>query len=100
MSRPSPTWSPKVCALLARERVIPPLPDAARARALARARAALVADAAIPASLASPSRRTRWAAVAALICAVGAAAGAAAYAVRVRLAPAKSDRAAASIVAR
>ncbi|HMF43628.1 MAG TPA: hypothetical protein VKQ32_23300 [Polyangia bacterium] len=82
--RPLP---PDVDALLDHEREIPPLPASVRARALARARAALVAGAATRAAMPTPVPRTRWAAVAALICVGGATVGAAAYEIRVHLAP-------------
>jgi hypothetical protein len=91
--------SPEVRALLDRERAIPPQPASVRARALARARAASTSasKAAAPVSVgALPGRR--WAAAAALLCVLGAAVGAAAYQIRVRLAPLPSNRLAGATV--
>ena len=81
-----PPLPPEVDSLLDHERDIAPLPAVVRARSLARARAALVAGAARSSSrpMAAP-RRMRWAAAAALVCFGGAAIGAVAYEVRVRL---------------
>jgi hypothetical protein len=85
--------SPEVRALLERERAIPPQPASVRARALARARAisASASKPAAPVSAGALSRR-RWAGAAALLCVLGAAVGAAAYQIRVRLAPLPSNR--------
>ncbi|HEY7374382.1 MAG TPA: hypothetical protein VIF57_19620, partial [Polyangia bacterium] len=86
MSRERPPLSPEVGALLEHEREIPPLPATVRARAIARARAALVAG--VPRRATPiPARRTRWAAVAAVVCILGAGVGAAAYQIRAHLAP-------------
>jgi hypothetical protein len=96
MSRPLPPLSPETRALLDREREIPPVPAAVRARALARARAALEAGAATRRAAPAAAPRTRWAAVAALICVGGAAVGAGAYQFRDRLMPPKAAPAAPS----
>jgi hypothetical protein len=86
MTRERPPLSPEVSELLDHEREIPPLPATVRARAIARARAALVAG--VDRRLAPiPAPRTRWAAVAAGICILGGAVGAAAYQIRARLTP-------------
>jgi hypothetical protein len=91
--------SPEVRALLERERAIPPQPASVRARALARARAisASASKPAAPVSAGALSGR-RWAGAAALLCVLGAAVGAAAYQIRVRLAPLPSNRLAGSTV--
>jgi hypothetical protein len=86
MTRERPPLSPEVSELLQHEREIPPLPAAVRARAIARARAALVAGVARRATP-IPAPRPRWAAVAAGICILGGAVGAAAYQIRARLTP-------------
>jgi hypothetical protein len=76
--------SPQTRALLARERLLTPLPGSTRARAVARARAALdEAPVAPPISLRRP-RTIGWAAAAALVCLATMAAGAAAYEVGIR----------------
>jgi hypothetical protein len=86
MTRDRPPLSPDVRELLDHEREIPPLPATVRARAIARARAALVAGVGRRATP-IPAPRTRWAAVAAGICILGGAVGAAAYQIRARLTP-------------
>lgn len=76
-----------VQSLLEREREIPRVSDAVRARALARARAAISAGPPVKAAL--PRKRLsplRWAAAAALMLVASAAAGAAVYQFRARLA--------------
>src|SRR5262249_8743839 len=83
---------PEVDALLDHEREIQPLPASVRARPLARARAALVAGSATRLATPTPVPRTRWAAVAVLICIGGATVGAAAYQFRAHLAPAPEIR--------
>jgi len=95
-----PPLPPEVDSLLDHERDISPLPAAVRARSLARARAALVAGAARSSSrpMTAP-RRMRWAAAAALVCVGGAAIGAVAYEVRVRLIKEPAARPAARSVA-
>ena len=84
MSRERPL-PPDVRALLDHERAVPPLPATVRGRAVARARAALLAGverrAAPP-----PMPRTRWAAIAAMLCIVSIGVGAGAYQIRARLA--------------
>jgi hypothetical protein len=84
MTRERPPLSPEVSELLDHEREIPPLPATVRARAIARARAALVAGVGRRATP-IPAPRRRWAAVAAGICILGGAVGAAAYQIRARL---------------
>jgi hypothetical protein len=84
MIRERPPLSPEVGALLDHEREIPPLPATVRARAIARARAALVAGVARRATP-IPARRPRWAAVAAVVCILGAGVGAAAYQIRAHI---------------
>ena len=79
--------SPDVQALLEREREIPPVGAAVRARALARARAAIAAGP--PAKAALPRTRVpqlRWAAAAVLLLVASAAAGAAVFQYRARVA--------------
>jgi len=74
-----PPVSPEVKSLLQRERVIPSLPPAVRARALAAARSAL-ASRPLPASpVHVPAPWIRWAAAAALTIVAGGAAAAVAY---------------------
>ena len=87
MNREQPPLPPEVRALLDHEREIAPLPATVRARAIARARAALVAG--VPRRATPiPLRRTRWAAVAAMLCLVSGGVGAAVYQFRDYLAPA------------
>jgi hypothetical protein len=77
---------PEVQTLLDREREIPPVPAAVRARALARARAAIAAGPPAKVGLArTPPSRLRWAAVAVMLLVASAAAGAAVYQYRARL---------------
>lgn len=83
-----PPYSPEVRALLEREREIPPLSSAQRARALARARAALAAPVAATVASSRATGARRWAAAAAAILASTAVA-AAAYEVHARFWPAK-----------
>jgi hypothetical protein len=85
--RSRPILSQEVRALLDRERAIPPVSTAVRARTVPRARAALAAGGAMvwPPLRAAP--RIRWAAVTVLALLGGAALGAGAYEVRVRLQP-------------
>jgi hypothetical protein len=73
--------SPKVRALLDRERAIPPQPATVRARALARARAAIVAGSPMQSTPPRAVPRIPWFATAALIGAA-AAVGAGAYEIR------------------
>jgi len=99
MIRRGPPLSPETRALLDRERDIPPLPAAVRARALARARAALLAG---PGRRSTPVRkasRTRWAAAIALAGVASAALGAAGYGIRAWLMPPPSRRPAAPAAA-
>jgi len=60
MKRWSPPLSPEVRALLDREREIPPLPAAVRARALARAQAALLAGGVTAPDKFDRTPRTSW----------------------------------------
>jgi hypothetical protein len=85
MSRQAPPLSPETRALVDQEREIPPVPATVRARAMARARAALVAGPPTRRTAPTPAPRTRWAAVAALLCLAGGGVGAATYQVRARL---------------
>jgi hypothetical protein len=89
--------SPEVRALLDRERAIATQSPMVRARALARARAMSTSTSmpAVAAVFAGAPARRRWVAAAALVCILGAAVGAAAYEIRVRLSPLPSDRGAA-----
>ena len=84
MSRERPPLSPEIGALLDHEREITPLPATVRARAIARARAALVAGVGRRATP-IPAHRPRWAAVAAVVCILGAGVGAAAYQIRAHI---------------
>ena len=92
MSRRPPPLSPETRALLDQERELTPLPATVRARAMARARAALVAGTPTRRSAPTPAPRTRWAAVAALLCLISGGVGAAAYQIRARLVPAPHER--------
>jgi hypothetical protein len=87
MSRPP--LPPEVRALLDREREVPPLPAAVRARLVARARAAVAAGSVRASTAPGAAPRMRWAAAAALLI-LASAAGAAAYGLRARFAPAPS----------
>jgi hypothetical protein len=82
-----PPLSPETRALLEREREVPALPAAQRARAMARARASLTAGAATPPfpETATAHRRPRWRAAAAAALLASAAVGAAAYELGTRL---------------
>jgi len=73
-----PALSPETRALLDREREIPPLSPAVRARTLAAARAA-IATGAIPAPAGAPAAWSRWAVAASLTCVAAAAAATVAY---------------------
>lgn len=76
---PRSPFPPDVNALLERERAIPPLPAAQRARAMARAQASLATPVAATAVPPRAAPRTRWpalAAAAALVLSVAAAAAA------------------------
>jgi hypothetical protein len=90
MIRSQPPLSPEARALLDRERDVPSLPAATRARLLARARAALVAGGTRAPAAMAPAGRIRWAAAAAILCLLGAGVGAAAVGLRARHAPAPS----------
>jgi hypothetical protein len=83
MTRPPPL-SPETRALLEREREIPTVPAAQRARAMARARVSLQ-SAATPAAAPHARGRTRWLAAAAAALLASAAVGAAAYEVGTRV---------------
>jgi hypothetical protein len=83
-----PPFSPEVRALIEREREIPPLSAAQRARAMARARAALATPSAAPVAPPRLARQPRLVAAAAAIVASTAVA-AAAYALHDRFWPAK-----------
>jgi hypothetical protein len=74
-----PPVTPAVRTILERERVIPPLPPAVRARALAAARAALASQAVPTPPGRVPAPWIRWAAAAALTVVAGAATAAVAY---------------------
>jgi hypothetical protein len=80
--------SPYARALLERERPVPAVPPATRARALVRARAVVTAG---PVARAIPSSRgpltIRWASAAGLVCVASVAAGAATYEVAIRAQP-------------
>jgi hypothetical protein len=79
--------SPEARAFLDRERELPQLSPAARARSMARARAAILASgSARRAFVVSPSSKLRWAIAAAVLGVASAAAGATAYRFRDRLA--------------
>jgi|SRR6185437_8781994 hypothetical protein len=80
--------SPEVHALLERERSIPALPAAVRARAVIRARVARTSHPpAERATVAAPPHTIRWATAAALILLAGVAGGAAAYELGARRQP-------------
>jgi len=96
--RDRPPLSPEVRALLDRERAVPPIPAAQRARALARARAALAAPAAAAPAPPVTASRTRWVVAAAAGLMASAAIGAAAYQIRARLAHTPSAPPAGAIV--
>jgi hypothetical protein len=85
----SPWLSSQVEALRAVEREVPPLPPATRARAIARARAAVLAGGVRTHSRSVASSGLRSAVAVVLICFAGAAVGAVAYEVRVRLGAAR-----------
>ncbi len=76
--------SPDVGSLLDRERSIPVLPAAARARALSRARAALATGVATRSLPPGAPATVRWAAAAGLACMATVASGAVAYRLGVR----------------
>ena len=82
--------SPDVGSLLDRERSIPVLPAAARARALSRARAALATGVATRSLSPGAPSTVRWAAAAGLACMATVASGAAAYRLGVRARPTPS----------
>jgi hypothetical protein len=94
MGRRSPL-PPDVNALLERERVIPPLPAAQRARAMARAQASLATPMAATTVPPRAAPRTRWPAAAAAALVVGAAVAAAAYEIHARMAAVPAARSAA-----
>ena len=74
-----PPVTPAVRTILERERVIPPLPPAVRARAVAAARAALASQAVPTPPARVPAPWIRWAAAAVLTIVAGAATAAVAY---------------------
>jgi len=91
---PRSPFPPDVEALLERERVIPPVPAAQRARALARAQASL-ATPVVGSTAPRAAPRTRWPAAAAAALVVGMAVAAAAYEIHARMAPVPATRPAA-----
>ena len=95
MSTRSPL-PPEVSALLDRERVIPPVSAAQRARALARARASLGTSGVATTARPGGAPRTRWAAAAAAALVISAALAAAAYELRARKASPPATRPAAA----
>jgi hypothetical protein len=84
MSEERPPLSPEVRDLLEHERDIAPVPASVRARVLVRARASLVAGVVRRRTGVVAVPRVRWAAVAALVCVLGVAVGAAAYQIHTR----------------
>jgi hypothetical protein len=92
MSRRPPPLSPETRALLEQERELTPVPATVRARAMARARAALVASPPTRRFAPTAAPRTRWAAVAALLCLISGGVGVAAYQIRARLVQAPHER--------
>ncbi len=91
-----PPLSPEVRALLDRERIIPAVSAAQRARALARARASLATPPAASNAPAGAAPRRHWVAAAAAALVLSAAVGAAAYEIHARMAPAPARRPAAA----
>jgi hypothetical protein len=91
MSKPPPPLPPDVSALLDRERDIPPVPAAVRARALARARAALAAGGVTRRAPPARPSRLRWAAAVALACVASGAMAAAGYEIHARWVASRSD---------
>ena len=96
MSKPPSPLPPEVSALLDRERDIPPLPAAVRARALARARAALAAGGVTRRAPPARPSRLRWAAAVVLGCVASGAMAAAGYEIHARWVASRSDPGAAT----
>jgi hypothetical protein len=92
MKTPGDELPPDVRALLERERAVPPIPPAARGRAMARARAAVAASPVSRTAVRTHPPRIRWAVAACLTFAAAAAIGAGAYEVRVHLAARSSPQ--------
>jgi hypothetical protein len=91
MSRSRPPSSPDIHALLERERVIAPVTESVRARALARARAALIAGrVTAPVDFIGPPRKRWWMTVA-IASVATAAVGATAYQLGAHRQPAAVD---------